>query len=133
MNSTNKHGFRGNNDNKTNQIIKTIEDASIDTIIINETNYKWISSTIDNTWNEFVSASNDVSTSTSDRKYNYLTQNYYLSSVTLATTFGIFSIYVVETSKTSDKLGKWNTLDLKYENKIIIVINLWPFPGSSRK
>ena len=71
----------------------------IDMIMLNETNCKWSTITIDKTWNVFMSASKDVSTNTSDSKEHALNQNEYLPGGKVTTVFGKLSSHIVETSK----------------------------------
>ena len=76
--STNVHGFGGNNDIKTGQMIKTIEEMSIDVMMLNETNCKWNTRTIENLRNKLTRVSKDVSINTSDSEERELTKNDYL-------------------------------------------------------
>ena len=103
---TSVNGFGWNNDIKTEQMIKTIEDLSIDMIMLSETNYKCNTRKIDKTRNKFMRTSKDVIISTSDRKDHELTQNDYLPSGTLITVFRKLFSCAVQTSKASGKLGK---------------------------
>ena len=75
-----------------------------------------------------MSISKDLNVNHSDSEEHELTPNTYLPGGTLITIFGSLSSYVVEASKTSDKLGQWNAIKLKHEKKIIIVINLHRTP-----
>ena len=115
--STNVHGFGGNNEIKTDQMTKTIDQMSIDVIIINETNCKWNNVTIEKLRNKLTRVSKDVRINTSNGKEHELTKNDYLPGGTLIVTIGKLSSCIVESTKKENKLGKWNKNEKKYNEK----------------
>ena len=74
------HGFGGENDMKTEYTMKTIEEMSIDMIILNEKNCKWNTRTIENL--------KDINMSTSDSKEHELTKNDCLTGGKLTSNLG---------------------------------------------
>ena len=66
-----------------------------------------------------------------NRKEHELTPNAYFTCATFTTIFGSLSSHVVETSKSSDKLGQWNAIKLKHEMEKINVTNMHSKPDGS--
>ena len=96
---------------------------SIGMIILNETNCKWNTRSIEKLQNKLNRVSKDVNVSTSYSKQHELTNNYYFPGVTLTATIGKLSSYVVDSTKKDDKLGKWNAIKINHDGEIITVIN----------
>ena len=62
------NGFSGKNDVSTEQMTKTIDEISIDMMMLNEKNYKWNTRTICNSINKLGRVSKDINMSASDSK-----------------------------------------------------------------
>ena len=70
---------------------------------------------------------------TSD-SYEYdLTNASYLPGGTFTALIGKISNNIIETNNYSDPLGKWNATHITYNEKLIVLINLYRIPDSSAK
>ena len=118
---------------KTEEIMQIIEEMNVNMTLLNRKNFNWSTMKVDKKQRKFISASKHLRMNHLDGKEHELTPNNYLPGGTLTTMFGNLSSYVVETSKTSDKIGQWNSIKLKHEKKIIISINIHRVPDGSRK
>ena len=75
---------------------------------------KWNTSAVYMMQRKFMSVRKDLNTNHSYSKEHALTPNNYVPGGALTTEFGSLSSHVVETSKTSDKLGQWNAIKIKH-------------------
>ena len=109
--STNVHGFGGNNDAKTEQITKVIEQMSIYFIILDGINCKWKTKNIEKLRNQLTRVSKDVNINVHDSKEHELTKNNYLPGGALKVTIGKLSSCIVESTKKRISWG--NRMQLK--------------------
>ena len=97
-------GFGGDNDIKTEQMIKTIEEMSIEMIMLNETNCKRSTKTKEKLRKNLGGVNEDVNMTTFDGKEQEITKNDYLSGAHYWQKFGN---YLVMMSNQQKKRISW--------------------------
>ena len=105
------HGFGGNNDIKTEQMIETIKEMIIGMMMINDKNCKWSTKTIDELRIKLGRVSKDVNMKTSNSKEHELRRNDYIQGGALTSAFGKLSICVAESTKKKISWGNGTRLN----------------------
>jgi len=131
--STNVNGLRPDQNEKINQFIEFMIQNKVNIALLTETNTKWSTDVIDKIDRKLQELGRNTEAIYIDSKlYNTTTSDWLQGGIMNVITGGIKSFWDKE-STFIDNLGKWTVMQLKKNDKKIIIIIIYRIPNSSEQ